>query len=72
MKIQIVVKPNSKEQKIVFLKDNILSIQLKSSPIHKKADRELIKLLAKKYRVTQSQIEISPALNSKKKLVKIL
>ena len=53
MKIQIVVKPNSKEKKIVFLKDDILSIQLKSSPIKEKANHELIKLLAKKYGVTQ-------------------
>lgn len=72
MKIQIRVKPNSKEQKILDLEDGSLLVQLKSSPVKGKANQELIKLLAKKYQITQSQIKIKHGLASKKKLVEIL
>jgi uncharacterized protein len=71
MKIQIKVKANSKEQKIVELKDGSLLIQLKSSPVKGKANSELIKILAKKYQVTQAQIQIKHGLTSKQKLVEI-
>jgi uncharacterized protein (TIGR00251 family) len=71
MKIQIKVKANSKEQKLVELKDGSLLIQLKSSPVIGKANSELIKILAKKYQVTQAQIQIKHGLTSRQKLVEI-
>jgi uncharacterized protein len=72
MKIQIKVKPNSKEQKIVELEDSSLLIHLKASPVNGKANSELIKMLAKKYQVTQSKITIKHGLTSKQKLIEIL
>lgn len=63
MKIQIKLKPNSKEQKIVELEDASLLIHLKASPVNEKANSELIKMLAKKYQVTQSKITIKLLLN---------
>ena len=47
MKIQVKVKPNSKQQKIEELEDGSLIIRLKSLPIKGQANQELIKLLAK-------------------------
>jgi len=65
------VKPNSKHQKIVQLENDVWRIHLKSSPTKGKANRELIKLLAKKYKVTKSQVKIKHGLTSKKKLIEI-
>lgn len=71
MKIKVKVKPNSKEQKIAELADSSLVVCLKSSPLEGKANRELIKVLAKKYQVTQSEISIKSGLTSKHKLIEI-
>ncbi|MEM8673530.1 MAG: DUF167 domain-containing protein [Cyanobacteria bacterium P01_G01_bin.67] len=58
MKIQVTVKPNSKQQKILELEDGSLVINLKSSPIKGKANQELIKLVAQKHRVAQNYVAI--------------
>jgi uncharacterized protein len=71
MKIQVKVKPNSGQQKIKELEDGSLIIFLKSSPINGKANQELIKILAKKYSVTQAQVTIKTGLGSKNKLIEI-
>lgn len=71
MKIQVKVKPNSQQQIISVQEDGSLLIHLKSSPNKGKANQELIKILAKKYRVSQSQITIKHGLSSKIKLISI-
>ena len=71
MKIQVKVKPNSKQQKIEELEDGSLIIRLKSLPIKGQANQELIKLLAKRYQVTKSQILIKSGLSSNNKLIEI-
>lgn len=71
MKIQVKVKPNSQKQKIEEVEDGSLIIALKSPPIAGKANQELIKILAKKYQVSQSQIIIKSGLSSRQKLVEI-
>jgi uncharacterized protein len=45
MKIQVKVKPNSKQQSITEEADGSLTIKLKSPPIEGKANDELLKLL---------------------------
>ncbi|AFY78576.1 hypothetical protein Ple7327_3360 [Pleurocapsa sp. PCC 7327] len=71
MKIQVKVKPNSKQQRIEEADDESLFIYLKSPPIDGKANQELIELLAKKFKVTKSQVLIKSGLSSKNKLVEI-
>lgn len=71
MKIQVKVKPNSSQQKIEELADGSLIVFLKSSPIKGKANQELIKILAKKYQVSQAQINIKAGLVSQNKLIEI-
>lgn len=71
MKIQVKVKPNSKQQKIEELADGSLIVRLKSSPINGKANQELIKILAKNYQVTKSHVTIESGLSSKNKLIEI-
>jgi uncharacterized protein (TIGR00251 family) len=71
MKIQVKVKPNSKQQKIEESADGGLIVYLKSPPVDGKANQELITVLAKKYGVTKSQILIKSGLSSKTKIVEI-
>ena len=71
MKIQVKVKPNSKQQKIEKSADGSLIVRLKSPPIDGKANQELIELLAKQFKVSKSEIIIKSGLSSKNKLVEI-
>lgn len=71
MKIRVKVKPNSSQQRIEELADGSLMVDLKSSPIKGKANKELIKILAKKYGVNQGQIIIKSGATSKQKLIEI-
>jgi len=70
-KIQVKVKPNSKQQKIQELSDTSLLVWLKSPPVDGKANQELIEILAKKYQVAKSQITIKSGLSAKTKLIEI-
>lgn len=71
MHLKIKVKPNSKRQNIKQEADGILTVQLKSSPVDGKANDELIKLLAQKYNVPKSNINIKSGCSSRQKLVAI-
>ncbi len=71
MKIQVTVKANSKQQKIEESADGSLIVRLKSPPVDGKANRELIEMLAKQFKVAKSQISIKSGLSSKNKLVEI-
>jgi hypothetical protein len=69
--IQVKVKPNSKQQKILEAEDGSLTVYLKSPPVDGKANQELIQLLAQKYAVPKSAITIKSGLSSKNKLIAI-
>lgn len=71
MKINIKVKPNSKQQKIEAITEDNFVIHLKSPPVDGKANKELIEILATKFKVTKSQIIIKSGLTSKTKLIEI-
>lgn len=71
MQKRVKVKPNSKVQKIEEDADGGLIVYLKSPPIDGKANEELIKLLAEKFDVRQSNIRIKSGLSSRQKLIEI-
>lgn len=71
MKIQVKVKPNAKQQRILEADDGSLTVYLKSPPVDGKANAELIQLLAKKYNVPKSRVSIKSGLSSKTKWVEI-
>jgi uncharacterized protein (TIGR00251 family) len=71
MKISVKVKPNSKQQKIEAITEDNFVIHLKSPPVDGKANKELIEILATKFKVTKSQIVIKSGLTSKTKLIEI-
>jgi uncharacterized protein len=71
MKIQVKVKPNARQSSIVELDDGTFLISLKSPPVDGKANTELIKLLADRFKVPKSDITIESGRSSKIKLVEI-
>jgi len=71
MKKMVKVKPNSKTQSIEEMADGSLKVKLKSPPVDGKANKELIELLAKKFNVSKSDVQIKSGLSSKTKLIEI-
>ncbi|MDB9446253.1 DUF167 domain-containing protein [Anabaenopsis tanganyikae CS-531] len=71
MQRRVKVKPNCKEQKIEEQSDGSLTVKLKSPPVDGKANEELIKLLAEKFKVSKSRISIKSGLSSRQKLIEI-
>lgn len=71
MKIQVKVKPNSKQPTIAESSDGSFTVRLKSPPVDGKANKELIEVLAEKFNVNKSQVHIKSGLSSKNKLVEI-
>ncbi|NJO41063.1 MAG: YggU family protein [Cyanobacteria bacterium CRU_2_1] len=69
--LRVKVKPNSKKQAIQTAEDGSLIISLKSPPVDGKANEELIKLLANKFDVAKSKIQIKSGFSSRQKLVEI-
>jgi uncharacterized protein (TIGR00251 family) len=71
MRIRVIVKPNAKQQQILTAADGSLVVRLKSPPVDGKANAELIKLLAKHYRVRRSQITLLHGQTARQKLLDI-
>lgn len=69
MKIQVKVKPNSKQQTIKITVDGTFIVSLKSPPVDGKANKELIELLAKKFNLSKSEITIKSGLSARNKLI---
>ncbi|MDY6936108.1 MAG: DUF167 domain-containing protein [Cyanobacteriota bacterium] len=68
---KVKVKPNAKQQRITEEGDGSLTIRLQSPPVDGKANRELIEVLSKKFKVPKSQISIKSGATSRYKLIKI-
>jgi len=58
MQKRVKVKPNSKQQAIKEEADGSLTAHLKSPPLNGKANEELIKLLADKFKIPKTRITI--------------
>ncbi len=70
MKIEVIVKPNSSKNEIVYYdkENNILKINIKEKAEKGKANKELINFLKKYFK---KNIEIVKGTNSKKKIIKL-
>ena len=69
--INVKIQPRSSKSEIMAIKDGAYKIKLKSAPVDGKANEELIELLANKYKVKKSDIEIKSGKNSQNKIIKI-
>ncbi|MCK5286656.1 MAG: YggU family protein [Thermodesulfovibrionia bacterium] len=69
--INIKVQPYSSRAGIVGPYGDGLKVKLTSSPVEGKANKELIDVLAKKFKITKNNVEIISGRTSKHKIVKL-
>jgi uncharacterized protein (TIGR00251 family) len=69
--IQVKVRPNARVSAIEEVADGPWLAQLKSPPVDGKANRELVKLIARHLTCPKSAISIKSGASSRIKLVKI-
>ena len=67
--ILVEVRPNSSQLKIEKITENVYKIWLTAAPTGNKANNQLIKLLAKHFKVAQANIKIKTGKTSKNKVV---
>ena len=70
MKIQVKVKPNSKTEEI-SLEGNSFIIRIKEPPKEGKANQAVIKMLAKYFDISQSQVRILSGLKRRNKVIQV-
>lgn len=66
----IKVVPNSKSVEVI-VKDEIIMVRVKEPPKEGRANKAVVKVLAKHFRVPQSSVHIESGINSKNKLITI-
>lgn len=71
MKIFVKVKPNSKEESIKKLSETNFEICVKEPPVKGKANAAVIKVLAKRFGVPISSVNIIIGHTSRQKIVEI-
>lgn len=70
-KFNIKVKPNSRHESVELLDDNTYLVKVNCPPVEGRANKRVIELLAKHFKVSKSQINISLGTKSKNKVVTI-
>lgn len=72
MKVEVVVKPNSRHRhEVVKNYDGSLTIYIKDPPIENRANKAVIALLSEYYQVPKSAITIHRGVANKRKVVAI-
>ncbi len=71
MRILIEVKPNSTQNKIEKITESVYKIWVSAPPIEGKANKAIIELLAKHFKIAKSLITIKNGKSSKTKVVEI-
>ena len=71
MRVQVRVKPNSRQARIERSPDGTLTVWLHSPPAEGRANRELIERLAEYFQVPRTQVRIVSGASSRIKLVEI-
>ena len=70
-KIFVHTVPNSRANDVREISDNIIKVKVSAPPINGKANKELIKVLAKHYKIHKSEVLILKGIASDKKVVGI-
>lgn len=66
-----VVPKAKKDQILGFMGDGCLKIQIAAPPVDGKANRALVKFLAKTFDVPVSQVNITSGMRARRKMIKI-
>lgn len=70
-RITVRVHPNAKTSEILGCVHGVWKVKLKTPAIEGRANEELIRLLAKKFRIAKSEIEIIRGKTSRTKIVEL-
>ena len=71
IKVTIKVEPRSSRSGIVGPYGDALKVKLTSPPVEGKANKELIEVLAKGFRIAKKDVEIISGQSSKNKIVRL-
>ena len=72
MKIKVTAKPNSKFEKIEEDFEKNLKVWVKEPPKEGRANQQIIKLIAKYYKVPKGSVKIVKGAHSKNKVIEIM
>lgn len=72
MKIQIIVHPNNKNPRIEMDMTETLHVYVEEPPLEGKANKAVIKSLAKHFKVRPNQIFINSGVKNKLKVIEII
>ena len=72
MKIIVKIKPNSRKEEIKKIDDKNFIVAVKEPPVDGKANKALVKTMAKYFNVSSSTVRIASGHTSKQKIVEIL
>jgi len=71
LRITIRATPGSSRSEIIGADENWLKVRLKAAPVDGKANKELIKFIAKFAKVSKSSVDICSGKNARLKLIEI-
>lgn len=71
LRIPVYVRPRASRSEVIGEYDNALKVRLAAAPVDGKANRELVKLLAKSFGVSRSAVRIESGETSRRKLIRI-
>jgi len=71
MKIFVTTKLKAKDRKIEEIDDNHFLVSIKELPVKGQANRAVIKLVAKHFKIPMDQVRIVSGAKSKQKTIKI-
>lgn len=71
MLLSVYIQPNSSKSEISGEHDGMLKIRIASPAVDGKANRELVKFLAKHFKIKKNQITIKSGETSRRKILKI-
>jgi uncharacterized protein YggU (UPF0235/DUF167 family) len=69
--IEVVVKPNARESRLVQGEDGRWLAQLKAAPVEGRANAELIALVARHFGCAKSAVTLKSGVGARRKLLKI-
>ena len=69
--ILVNVKTNSKKEKVVEIEENSFEIHVTSQPVKGAANKDIIKIIARHFNISKSNISIIKGNKSKIKTIKI-
>ena len=72
VKFSIQVKPNSRKTELIIESDGTLVMHVAASPTDGKANREIVRWLAKRFRRPTSEVRLIGGLHSRTKTIAVL